>query len=121
MAYIAPPLMLKLAFLQIYKRGVSSIFVDDEDISLSWYGFEMNIVLKDIISLKASQLVESGILPKILLKVALDDNLMKPEEIGPQILTLQHLESGFVVICALLGVSAVAFVVECAMKQMMGK
>jgi hypothetical protein len=109
--------MLKNAFLETYKRGVSSIFVADEDVSSAWYGFRMNVVLKDIISLKASQLVESGILPRVLEKVALDDHLMKPEEIGPQVLTLRHLEAGFVVICVLLGVSIVAFVVELAMKR----
>jgi hypothetical protein len=115
-AYIAPPTLLKDAYSRTYRRGLSSIFVADEDVSPAWHGFDMNIVLKDIISLKASQLVESGILPNVLSEIR-RHKLTKPEEIGPQVLTLRHLEAGFVVIFVLLGVSFVAFVVECAMKQ----
>jgi hypothetical protein len=98
---------------------VLSIFVADEDVSPAWYGFDMNIVLKDIIRLKASQLVESGILSKVLPEICNHElQLTKPGEIGPQVLTLRHLEAGFVVICVFLGVSLIAFVVECTMNKL---
>jgi hypothetical protein len=117
-ASIAPPLMLSFAYKNTYRSGVSSVFATDVEVSPAWYGFGMHIVLNEIISLKASQLQEAGLLSKYIKQASLEDFRMKPEEIGPQVLNLRHLEAGFVVICVLLGVSVVAFSVECASKLM---
>jgi hypothetical protein len=47
-------------------------------------------------------------------KFALEEFKSKPEKIGPQVLTLQHLGAGFIVICVSLGISVIAFAAECA-------
>jgi hypothetical protein len=74
----------------------------------------MDIVLKDIITLKAAQLNEAGILAHEQRKKFNTESIRsKPEEIGPQVLTLQHLSPGFMVICGMMTISFVAFVAEC--------
>jgi hypothetical protein len=98
------------------KYGVPSVFVADENVAPLWFGFIMQMYLKNIITLRASQLHESGILSHMLKARFMKDFEKKPKEIGPQVLTLRHLAAGFVVISCLLAVSVAVFAVEVAPK-----
>jgi hypothetical protein len=99
-----------------YRFGVSSVYVTEENIAPVWKGYVMKTPLKEIITLKASQLHESGILTNLLSTTSLEDFKSKLEKIGPQVLTLQHLSAGFVVIFSLLAFSVAVFAVEVAPK-----
>jgi hypothetical protein len=99
-----------------YRSGVSSIFAAEENVAPLYWGFVMNTPLKDIVSLKASQLHESGIISHMFKAAFMKDFESKPEAIGLQVLTLQHLEAGFVVIFCLLVLSIPVFAVEIAPK-----
>jgi hypothetical protein len=90
-----------------------SVFEADEDTLPFYMGYKMHIALKDVISPKISQFIESGIIQYLKQGASLESFKTKPEEIGPQVLTLAHLRAGFIVIFALLGVSVLIFMVEC--------
>jgi hypothetical protein len=76
-------------------------------------GLRINMALRDIVSLKATQFTESGTFSNIFKNVYWDENMSKPEPIGPQVLTMRHLGPGFVIITVLLGFCVLAFVLEC--------
>jgi hypothetical protein len=112
MALLYPSAMMAGRFKTIYRSGVSSIFTAQENVQTRMHGFIMDAHLKEIIALKASQLQEAGIM-QLFVKSFLNTNVeLKPEEIGPQVLTLRHLAAGFVVILFLLVLSIAVFVVE---------
>jgi hypothetical protein len=96
-----------------YRSGISSIFFADENVAPKYWGYLMQPHLKDTIKLKARQLLQAGILTRHLRELEGD---LKPEEIGPQVLTLRHLGAGFVVIFCLLASSVAVFAVEIAPK-----
>jgi hypothetical protein len=108
-------MIMKVYFkMKNFRSGVSSIYVADENVVPLYWGYIMNTPLKEIITSKASQLYEAGILTRILKSMFMEDFRVKPEEIGPQVLTMQHLEAGFVVIACLLAFSVAVFTVEVA-------
>jgi hypothetical protein len=109
--YVA--MMKKYVHKKKYRSGVSSIFFADENVSPMYFGYYMQPHLNDIITLKAGQLQQSGILTRLLHTY---EGNSKPEEIGPQVLTLRHLEASFVVIFCLLASSVAVFAVEIAPK-----
>jgi hypothetical protein len=113
---LATSLVMKIIHRKFLDSGASSVCVADEDVSAFWFGFVMKTHLKEIISLKASQLQEAGILTRELKFEFMEDNKSKPEKIGPQVLTLQNLSAGFVVISCLLALSVAVFAVEVAPK-----
>jgi hypothetical protein len=114
-ALVAPSMILGMAYKKTYRYGVSSILETNENMSPYQMGYVMHIALKDIITLKTSQFFESGFLDYFYKTHAkLEDFKMKPQAIGPQVLTLDHLGAGFVIILVCLGLSIVAFSVECA-------
>jgi hypothetical protein len=98
------------------RSGVVSVFEADEDTLPFYMGYKMHIALKDVMNLKMSQLHESGIPQQLLGLVAMESFRTKPEEIGPQVLSLAHLKAGFIVIFALLFLSVSVFLVECGPK-----
>jgi hypothetical protein len=109
--------MIMKAFQKLsLKSGVASNFVTDENIAPLYWGYVMKPHLKDIITLKTSQLHEAGIYTHKFNSLLLQDFEMKPEEIGPQVLKLRHLAAGFVVIVCLLAFSVAVFAVEVAPK-----
>jgi hypothetical protein len=112
LAIVASSKLMKMYHLNTYKTGMSSIVVSDEDVAPLTWGFSMNAPMKDIISLKASQLNEAGILSHDLNNLFFKYPHSKPEDIGPQVLTLKHLRAGFVVILCLLALSIAVFAVE---------
>jgi hypothetical protein len=113
-AFINSPSFLLSVYKKRYRFGVSSIFVADEDFSPPLcYGIASNIALKEIVHLKASQINEAGIIRFLIKDFTQEISKMKPKDIGPQVLTLNHLEASFVIICVLLILSVFAFVVEC--------
>jgi hypothetical protein len=115
MALVAPSMYVALAYKRTYYCGVSSILETDENMSSGQVGYVMHIALKDIVNLKTSQLFESGYFDRYTKTVSkLKDFKIKPQAIGPQVLTLDHLGAGFVVILVCLGLSIAAFTVECA-------
>jgi hypothetical protein len=115
MALVAPSMFFDFAYRKTYYCGVPSILETNEDMSPYQLGYVMHIALKDIVTLKTSQLLESGNLARNLKTASkLESFKMKPQDIGPQVLTLDHLEAGFVVILVCLGLSIVVFAVECA-------
>jgi hypothetical protein len=94
-----------------YRSGVSSIFFADENVAPLYWGYYMQPHLNDIISSKAFQLHESGILTHTL-HSKLDGADWKLEQIGPQVLTLRHLGASFVVILCSLASSVAVFAIE---------
>jgi hypothetical protein len=74
----------------------------------------MHPSLRDILALKASQFQESGYYSYKIKQTFRESFLIKPEEIGPQVLTLNHLQAGFLLIFGLLALSFVAFLAECS-------
>jgi hypothetical protein len=104
---------LKRAF-KIYRTGTSSIYESEVgNIAPVHFGFEMNVALKDIMNLKISQFHEAGFFSFEKVRNYTEKGL-RQEDIGPQVLTLQHLKAGFVVICWLWAVSIAVFFAECA-------
>jgi hypothetical protein len=95
-----------------YKFGVSSSFKADEVVSLSYFYISAPIHLREILNLKASQLYESGIYKHAFNKQYKIRDPVKVFRIGPQVLTLKHLEAGFVVFCSFLSLSFIVFVIE---------
>jgi hypothetical protein len=61
-ALVSTPLVIRFMHKNTYRSGVTSIFVADENVLPLYLGFAMHVSLKDIVSLKASQYHESGIL-----------------------------------------------------------
>jgi hypothetical protein len=115
MAIVIIPMVVEAEYLEKYRYGVSSIHETNEIVSPVHMGYSMHIALKDIVCLKASQLMESGIYTRnFKYGGVLEDFKKKPQAIGPQVLTLRHLEAGFVIIVVSLGLSGIAFLVECA-------
>jgi hypothetical protein len=114
-ALLITPLVLNQVLKYCYRSGLPSLYEADDFSHNLYMGFTMS--LKDIITLKASQIIESGILSwEIRTKNQMDELLNKPQEIGPQVLTFQHLRAGFVVIFGFLGASIVVFAAECTPK-----
>jgi hypothetical protein len=101
--FLATSVLIKMIYN--YRSGVTSIFVADENIAPLHWGFIMKTPVKETISLKASHLQEAGILTHKLKSEIMQDFRSKPQEIGPQVLTMRHLEAGFVVILCLLALS----------------
>jgi hypothetical protein len=114
-ALLTTNMLMKGLLRENYRYGVSSVFVSDENIATIRIGYVIKTPFKDIISLKLSQLQEAGIFLKIN-SLYMQDFEMKPEAIGPQVLTIQHLGTGFVVIFSLLALSVAVFAVEIAPK-----
>jgi hypothetical protein len=104
--------LFKAHYKSDYRSGVPSIFFAVEDIAPTWWGFNMTTVLKDILTLKVSQLHEAGIIERDMYFELKSDTELKPEKIGPQVLTLPHLAAGFVMILFLLLLSIAVFAVE---------
>jgi hypothetical protein len=93
-----------------------SVFEADEDTLPIFIGYKMHIALKDVVSLKVSQLYESGIIQLKFKEASLESKRLKPGKIGPQVITLTHLKAGFILIFSLLGSSVLIFMVECGPK-----
>jgi hypothetical protein len=121
-AFVTSPFEINGIFKLVYKNGLSSISITDESVSPMYLGFVMHVSLKDIIPLKLSQIHESGGFLFFLQYMSLEKFKTKPQEIGPQVLTLEHLRVGFILIFGLLALSVLAFVAECTpmlMKKVM--
>jgi hypothetical protein len=115
MALVLNPMFIAMIYKENYRYGVSSLHETSETVSPFRIGYAMHVALKDIVSLKASQLFESGLHEReIKTKIHLEDFKSKSQAIGPQVLTLSHLGAGFVVILVLLGLSTIAFAFECS-------
>jgi hypothetical protein len=112
-AWIAMPSTLKRAYKR-YRTGTSSNYESEVgDIAPVHFGFLMNVALKDILILKISQFHEAGFFSVEKIR-GYTERWLKQEEIGPQVLTLEHLKAGFIVICGLLILSIAVFFAECA-------
>jgi hypothetical protein len=116
MGLFASLMVMKAFYKRDYRSGVPSVFVADENVLPLHWGYVMKTPLRDIISSKALQLQEAGIWTRHFKNAMLEDFRSKPEEIGPQVLTLQHLSAGFVVIVTLLSLSVAVFAVEVSAK-----
>jgi hypothetical protein len=100
-------------YKDFYRSGVSSIYESNENIASGCKGITTNTALRDIIHLKASQLHEFGVITHLDKNSSLEGFRTKPDEIGPQVLTIRHLKAGFVVIGFFLGLSCIVFMIEC--------
>lgn len=98
-----------------YRTGTSSLLLSEENIGslYSGYFFAPHSPFKDIIVLKASHLQEAGFL-SLWHKFAFNPKGKKPEslKIGPQVLTMGHLEIGFVICIICFMVSIAVFTAE---------
>jgi hypothetical protein len=116
-ALLVTPFMLNQVLKHSFRTGLPSLYEADDIILEIYMGFTMHVSLKNIITLKASQIHESGILSwEIRTKNHMDEFLKKLQEIGPQVLTFTHLRAGFVVIFGFLGASIFVFAAECTPK-----
>jgi hypothetical protein len=101
-----------------YRTGASSIFVADVNISPLHLGFFSAFEIKDVIANKTFPLIESGIFLYLWKNIINPSGFeSKVEEIGPQVLTMQHLKAGFVVCIVLMSLAVTAFAVECASRE----
>jgi hypothetical protein len=97
-----------------YRTGLTSLSEAKEDLGLYHIVFDAITEFKKHVYLKAAQLFESGIFWHLYKNAYFPKDFnSKPQEIGPQVLTLTHLKAGFVIIIALLSLSIVAFIYEC--------
>jgi hypothetical protein len=117
LGFFTAPIFLREYYRNYYKAGASSIFESEGEYSPTYFGLKSNIALKDIISLKATQFTESGIFPNLMKNFFWDDIKSKPDEIGPQVLTMRYLGPGFVIITVMLGLCILVFAIECTLKQ----
>jgi hypothetical protein len=95
-----------------FKTGMQSIFESDEVIAQVHIAASISPPLKEIVSSKTSQLIESGIFMRSFNQYYGRDLPKKPQVVGPQVLTVQHLSAGFVVICGLLVLCILVFAAE---------
>jgi hypothetical protein len=117
LAFVAPSVILKHSLLQHYQSGSPSIFEAVENISPLYLGFSSMAGMKKIVSTTASRLRDSGILSYLVNNIHPKSDLdSTPQPIGPQVLTMRHLEAGFVICCGLLALSAAALAIECAIE-----
>jgi hypothetical protein len=79
--------LFKAHYKSDYRSGLPSIFFSVEDVAPTWWGFNITTVLKDIFTLKASQLQEAGIIEREWYSQLKSDAELNPEEIGPQVWT----------------------------------
>jgi hypothetical protein len=113
-AYICTPLFVSTTYRSVYKSGKPSIFALDDYVSSLYFGFAMHIALKDIITLKASQYVESGLWKKRMDNTMKDHYWKVTDKIEPQVLRVKHLSLGFIIICVMWAIGTVVFAVECS-------
>jgi hypothetical protein len=116
LATIAPNVWYRDLMRLHYKRGTTSIFIAEQEISPVYLGIATVPFMKAGFQSTALQLLESGIfmfLHKNEYSKSFDP---KPAEIGPQVLTLTHLQAGFFICSALLCLSVVVFFLEFAPK-----
>jgi hypothetical protein len=111
MAYLDSPIISNYLF-KGFKSGVPSIFETDEVIAPVHIAASISPPLKNIVSLKTLQLIESGIFMRTFNHYFKRDFPLKTQVIGPQILTTKHLSAGFVVICGLLVLCIFVFAAE---------
>jgi hypothetical protein len=112
MAFTGEKSILKLLLIN-YHTGVSSFHETGESFKSIYYGFITDPPMRERTSLIASRLHESGIISKMyndLYKLNLPKQT--PPEIGPQVLTLDHLKAGFVICFVLFTISLVVFAAE---------
>jgi hypothetical protein len=97
-----------------YRTGMPSLFESKvENIAPAYFGAMISLPLTDIMNIKISQFHEAGLFSLETIRNH-TENLWKHEEVGPQILTMQHLKAGFVVIFGLLIMSIAVFFAELA-------
>jgi hypothetical protein len=97
-----------------YRTGMPSLFESKvESIAPARFAIMISLPLKDIMNMIISRFQESGFFSLETIRNH-TENLWKHEEVGPQILTMQHLQAGFVVICGLLILSITVFFAELA-------
>jgi hypothetical protein len=111
--FFTDPYALRIMYKEFYRSGVSSIYEANENVASACKGITTNTALRDIIHLKTSQLHEFGIISYLDKNSSLEGFRAKPDEIGPQILTIRHLKAGFVVIGFFLALSCIVFMIEC--------
>jgi hypothetical protein len=101
-----------------YEKGTTSNFIAKPEISPVYLGIATIPFMKAGFHSTASQLLESGIFMFLHKKEYSKSFDPKPSEIGPQVLTLTHLQSGFIICSALLCLSVFVLAVECAPKAL---
>lgn len=106
-----------------YRSGISSILVLEQAIetSIAATSFETFDPFFELHNEMMGRLMDSGILFR-LNELFLNPNgfkmRMKNELIGAQVLTMDHLLIGFQICLAVLSISAIAFAVEVATKEL---
>lgn len=109
----APEYMFNEFVIQIHRTGISSLFVLDEiviNVPLA-FGFKKFSPFYEVFNDKIGQLLANGII-KDLFKCVTQPEPHKSDDIGPQVLTMEHLGLGFVACLIPLVLAAVVFVIE---------
>lgn len=115
---IGTPLILDLITNQ-YRNGITSLSMVKESIGMLCFGFAFQPFspFYDTLNRKVMHLIESGITDYWIIKHNFGRSLFKIEEIGPQVLTMEHLEVGFIVSIAPLFISLLSFFLEITVHQ----
>lgn len=108
----ATPTYLSMIHRKSYRLGYSSLsFIEEKIItSHSCLPFPMGSPFYEAFNEKIDEIIESGIVS--MWKKDLEDFPRNREEIGPQILTMEHLEFGFLACLIILTMSVIAFTLE---------
>lgn len=109
------PSILHRTYNTEYRSGTSSLLVVDESIHLLFVGMEFKLFspFLEAFNEKIDWMISSG-LPQFWHNNFVNPRNLKriPEEIGPQVLTMDHLEIAFKVCLSPLILSVFVFVVE---------
>jgi hypothetical protein len=116
LALVLPLFSLNRLLNTFFRSGIHSVYSAEEVVSHTVFGVESSPATKEIASMKASQLFESGIWNHLARNMSMPP---KPSKLGPQVLTLKHLEVGFVVFSCLLATAFAIFLVEYGSRQLM--
>jgi cold shock CspA family protein len=97
-AYVTFPSQTSVVYKKTYRAGVSSIIMADDNIAPAYHGLIVRSGMNDVF-VKMSQIFEAGFISYLRTNAVLEDFKTKPDEIGPQVLTVRHLSTGFSIIC----------------------
>ena len=104
----------------LYRSGITSIVLLDETRVSIPYGIGFNELMPFFDTFKhlTSQATSSGLMQKWLRRLFRTEVVREEEKIGPQVLTFEHLEIGFIACAIPLTLSVVVFVAEMAVKRL---
>lgn len=101
-----------------YRSGITSVEMLDENVNNIYVGlaYKPFCPYYNVLNDKTLKLVEAGLINLWQRRQKPQRNDMKIEDVGPQVLTMEHLEFGFLICLISLAFGFAAFVVELLIK-----